>query len=117
MEQVKAISAAQTVKAILVTGGSDMRAQAIAIAQRPHVIVATPGRLADHIRSSGEDTWCGLRRVKFLVLDEADRLLAEGPGSMLPDIGMSGITAADLYDTRLLTMENRGMSKRIATSS
>ncbi|KAK9799152.1 putative ATP-dependent RNA helicase DBP8 [Seiridium cardinale] len=86
MEQVKAISAAQTVKAILVTGGSDMRAQAIAIAQRPHVIVATPGRLADHIRSSGEDTWCGLRRVKFLVLDEADRLLSEGPGSMLPDI-------------------------------
>ncbi|KAH6661180.1 P-loop containing nucleoside triphosphate hydrolase protein [Truncatella angustata] len=86
MEQFKAISAAQTVKAILVTGGSDMRAQAIAIAQRPHVIVATPGRLADHIRSSGEDTWCGLRRVKFLVLDEADRLLSEGPGSMLPDI-------------------------------
>lgn len=86
MEQVKAISSAQTVKAILVTGGADMRAQAIAIAQRPHVIVATPGRLADHIRSSGEDTWCGLRRVKFLVLDEADRLLSEGPGSMLPDI-------------------------------
>jgi ATP-dependent RNA helicase DDX49/DBP8 len=94
MEQVKAISSAQTVKAILVTGGADMRAQAIAIAQRPHVIVATPGRLADHIRSSGEDTWCGLRRVKFLVLDEADRLLSEGPGSMLPDIGTFWLSVA-----------------------
>lgn len=44
-----------------------MRQQAIALAQRPHLIIATPGRLADHIRSSGEDTICGLRRVKFLV--------------------------------------------------
>ncbi|RYP31809.1 hypothetical protein DL767_005540 [Monosporascus sp. MG133] len=86
-EQVKAISAPQSVKAILVTGGSDMRPQAIALAQRPHVVIATPGRLADHIRCSGEDTICGLRRVRYVVLDEADRLLAAGgPGSMLPDI-------------------------------
>ena len=86
-EQFKAISAPQNVKAILVTGGSDMRPQAIALAQRPHVVIATPGRLADHIRCSGEDTICGLRRVRFVVLDEADRLLAAGgPGSMLPDI-------------------------------
>lgn len=86
-EQFKAISSPQSLKAILVTGGSDMRAQAIAMAQRPHVIIATPGRLADHIRTSGEDTICGLRRVRFVVLDEADRLLhAAGPGSMLPDV-------------------------------
>lgn len=86
-EQFVAISAGQTLKAILVTGGSDMRSQAIALAQRPHLVIATPGRLADHIRSSGEDTIIGLRRVKYLVLDEADRLLTSGgPGSMLPDI-------------------------------
>ncbi|XXG96755.1 Cytoplasmic GTPase/eEF2-like protein (ribosomal biogenesis) [Hypoxylon texense] len=86
-EQFKAISSPQSLKVILVTGGSDMRPQAIALAQRPHVVIATPGRLADHIRSSGEDTICGLRRVKYVVLDEADRLLAAGgPGSMLPDI-------------------------------
>lgn len=86
-EQFKAISSPQSLKAILVTGGSDMRPQAIALAQRPHVVIATPGRLADHIRTSGEDTICGLRRVRFVVLDEADRLLhAAGPGSMLPDV-------------------------------
>ncbi|KAK4032229.1 ATP-dependent RNA helicase DBP8 [Parachaetomium inaequale] len=86
-EQVKAISSPHSLKAILVTGGSDMRSQAIALAQRPHVVIATPGRLADHIRTSGEDTVCGLRRVRFVVLDEADRLLAaNGPGSMLPDV-------------------------------
>jgi ATP-dependent RNA helicase DDX49/DBP8 len=86
-EQFKAISAPQSLKAILVTGGADMRAQAIALQQRPHIVIATPGRLADHIRTSGEDTICGLRRVRYVVLDEADRLLhAQGPGSMLPDV-------------------------------
>lgn len=63
-----------------------MRSQAIALASRPHVVIATPGRLADHISSSGEDTVGGLRRVRFVVLDEADRLLASGNGSMLPDV-------------------------------
>ncbi|KAL7937564.1 P-loop containing nucleoside triphosphate hydrolase protein [Trichoderma chlorosporum] len=86
-EQFKAISSPQSLKIILVTGGADMRSQAIALAQRPHVIIATPGRLADHIRTSGEDTICGLRRVRYVVLDEADRLLhAAGSGSMLPDV-------------------------------
>ncbi|KAL2877709.1 putative RNA helicase [Colletotrichum sp. CLE4] len=86
-EQFKAISAPQSLKIVLVTGGSDMRPQAIALAQRPHVVIATPGRLADHIRTSGEDTICGLRRVKYVVLDEADRLLdGSGPGSMIPDV-------------------------------
>ena len=85
-EQVKAISAPQSLKPILVIGGDDMRSQALALAQRPHLVVATPGRLADHIWTSGADTIAGLRRVRVVVLDEADRLLAAGPGSMLPDI-------------------------------
>lgn len=85
-EQVKAISAPQSMKPVLVTGGTDMRQQAIALAQRPHVVIATPGRLADHIKTSGDDTVAGLRRVKMVVLDEADRLLASGKGSMLPDV-------------------------------
>ncbi|KAI1334150.1 DEAD-domain-containing protein [Xylariaceae sp. FL0016] len=86
-QQVQAIGAPRSVKTILITGGSDMTSQAIALAKRPHIVVATPGRLADHIRQSGEDTVVGLKRVKFLILDEADRLLAPGPGSMLPDLG------------------------------
>lgn len=85
-EQIKAISAPQSLKPILVIGGGDMRSQALALAQRPHVVVATPGRLADHILTSGADTIAGLRRTRVVVLDEADRLLSAGPGSMLPDI-------------------------------
>ncbi|KAL1985487.1 hypothetical protein VTN96DRAFT_7817 [Rasamsonia emersonii] len=85
-EQFKAISAPQNLKPILITGGTDMRPQAIALSERPHVVIATPGRLADHIQTSGQDTICGLKRVRMVVLDEADRLLSSGPGSMLPDV-------------------------------
>lgn len=85
-EQIKALSASSSLKATLVIGGADMRAQALSLAQRPHIIVATPGRLADHIDVSGEDTMRGLRKIRFVVLDEADRLLATGPGSMLPEV-------------------------------
>ena len=85
-EQIKAISASQSLKPILVTGGVEMRPQALELARRPHVVIATPGRLADHILTSGLDTTIGLRRVKVVVLDEADRLLASGPGSMLSDV-------------------------------
>ncbi|KAF4978370.1 hypothetical protein F66182_17355, partial [Fusarium sp. NRRL 66182] len=85
-EQFKAISAPQSLKPVLITGGTDMRPQAIALSQRPHVIIATPGRLADHIRTSGEDTIVGLNRVRMVVMDEADRLLTSGQGSMLPDV-------------------------------
>jgi ATP-dependent RNA helicase DDX49/DBP8 len=85
-EQVKALSAPQSLKPLLVTGGADMRAQSLALSSRPHIVIATPGRLAEHVEVSGEDTICGLRRVRFVVLDEADRLLASGNGSMLPAV-------------------------------
>ncbi|KAF6222760.1 hypothetical protein HO133_000808 [Letharia lupina] len=85
-EQIKAISAPESLKPILITGGTEMRPQALALSRRPHVVIATPGRLADHILTSGVDTTIGLRRVKVVVLDEADRLLASGPGSMLSDV-------------------------------
>ena len=85
-EQFKAISAPQSLKPVLIVGGTDMRSQALALATRPHVVIATPGRLADHIATSGEDTTIGLRRTRVVILDEADRLLAPGHGSMLPDV-------------------------------
>ncbi|KEF58676.1 uncharacterized protein A1O9_06602 [Exophiala aquamarina CBS 119918] len=85
-EQFQALGTPQNLKTVLITGGSDMRPQAVALSSRPHIVVATPGRLADHVLSSGKDTTIGLSRAKAVVLDEADRLLAPGSGSMLPDI-------------------------------
>lgn len=84
-EQFMAISSRFELKAALITGGADMRKQAIQLSKRPHIVIATPGRLADHIRTSGTDTIIGLKKVKILVLDEADRLLADD-ARMKPDI-------------------------------
>lgn len=46
--------------------------QAIALSKKPHVIVCTPGRLADHLENT---KGFSLRSLKYLVMDEADRLL------------------------------------------
>ncbi|KAK3674786.1 putative RNA helicase [Recurvomyces mirabilis] len=85
-EQVAAIGGRQGVKCCLVTGGADMRSQALELERRPHFVVATPGRLAEHVSMSGSETIKGLRRVQYVVMDEADRLLKTGKGSMLPDV-------------------------------
>ena len=57
---------------VVVTGGRDTIKQSQDLDRRPHVIIATPGRLADHIENNSTFS---LSKVKYLVLDEADRLL------------------------------------------
>ncbi|MDO8571725.1 MAG: DEAD/DEAH box helicase, partial [bacterium] len=58
----------------LLMGGEDMRKQHKALALRPHIIIATPGRLIDHL----EQGRLRLDMVHMLVLDEADRMLDMG---------------------------------------
>ncbi|MEI7741608.1 MAG: DEAD/DEAH box helicase [bacterium] len=55
-------------------GGAPMGRQRDMIQKNPHVIVATPGRLIDHM----EQRFVNLNDVKVLVLDEADRMLDMG---------------------------------------
>lgn len=62
------------VYATLIVGGADMAQQERALRQRPDVLVATPGRVLDHM-------WRGninLLAVQIFVLDEGDRLLDMG---------------------------------------
>ncbi|KFQ80373.1 putative ATP-dependent RNA helicase DDX49, partial [Phoenicopterus ruber ruber] len=61
----------------------DMVAQALELSRKPHVVIATPGRLADHLRSSNTFS---LKKLKFLVLDEADRLLEQGCADFTADL-------------------------------
>ncbi len=56
----------------VIVGGTDMVTQGKKLAERPHLVVAAPGRLADHLKSC--DTF-SLSKIKYLVLDEADRML------------------------------------------
>merc|ERR1719387_509592 len=60
-----------------IVGGLDMVTQAMALAKRPHVIVASPGRLVDHLENT---KGFHLKSIKFLVLDEAlDKILQVVP--------------------------------------
>lgn len=71
-DQFAAIGKSINLKKCVIVGGMDMVVQGLELAKKPHIVVATPGRLADHLESC--DTF-SLKRIKFLVLDEADRLL------------------------------------------
>lgn len=59
--------------AILI-GGMAMGPQIVAIARKPHVIIATPGRLIDHMNQKK----IKLDNARIAVLDEADRMLDMG---------------------------------------
>ncbi|XP_043726145.1 DEAD-box ATP-dependent RNA helicase 10 isoform X1 [Telopea speciosissima] len=73
-EQFEALGSGFGLKCAVVVGGVDMMQQAIALAKRPQVVVGTPGRLVDHLSNT---KGFSLRTLKYLVLDEADRLLNE----------------------------------------
>ncbi|MGH0188114.1 UNVERIFIED_CONTAM: hypothetical protein FKN15_028009 [Acipenser sinensis] len=60
------------VHSAVIVGGIDMMSQSLALAKKPHVIIATPGRLLDHLENTKGFT---LRSLRFLIMDEADRIL------------------------------------------
>ena len=72
-EVVSALGRGMGATSVCVVGGVDMASQAIALARNPHVVVATPGRLLDHLQNT---KGFHLRQIKYLVLDEADRMLS-----------------------------------------
>lgn len=74
-EQFDALGSPLGVRTALVIGGQNIIAQGVELSKRPHVVVATPGRLRHHLESADPPY---IRRTKFLVLDEADRLLSTG---------------------------------------
>ncbi|KAG5361796.1 ATP-dependent rRNA helicase RRP3 [Yarrowia sp. C11] len=71
-ETFEALGSAMGLRTAVVVGGMNMMTQAVALSKKPHVIVATPGRLVDHLENT---KGFSLRTLKYLVMDEADRLL------------------------------------------
>ncbi|XP_041974712.1 probable ATP-dependent RNA helicase DDX27 [Aricia agestis] len=58
----------------LSVGGLDVKYQESVLRKNPDIVIATPGRLIDHIRNTPS---FGLHCIEVLVLDEADRMLDE----------------------------------------
>lgn len=61
-------------RSAVLIGGASMNNQITALRKKPRVIIATPGRLLDHMEQRTVD----LKKVSILVLDEADRMLDMG---------------------------------------
>ena len=78
-EQALALGYHARVSSVAVVGGMKMNPQEDAIRSGVEIIVATPGRLKDHMRQKYLD----LSTVKYLILDEADRMFDMG---FLPDV-------------------------------
>ncbi|MGL5398593.1 MAG: DEAD/DEAH box helicase [Shewanella sp.] len=72
--QLRLLVANTQYKAISVLGGENFNDQAKALAKEPHFIVATPGRIADHLEQKN----LFLNGLELLILDEADRMLDLG---------------------------------------
>ena len=67
------------VKAGLIVGGEDYRHQVNTLRKNPQILIATPGRLMEHMNNHNHD----FSDLEYLVLDEADRMLDMGFG---PDV-------------------------------
>jgi superfamily II DNA/RNA helicase len=78
-DNIKGYAAHSKLRVAVVFGGIDMKPQTLELKQGVEVLVATPGRLLDHIEAKNTV----LNQVEYVVLDEADRMLDIG---FLPDL-------------------------------
>jgi len=76
---IKAYAKHTHLRVTCVFGGIDMKPQTLVLKGGVEVLIATPGRLLDHIEAKN----CVLNQVEYVVLDEADRMLDIG---FLPDL-------------------------------
>ena len=78
-QQIKQYAVHTQLRSAVVFGGMDMKPQTLELKKGVEVLVATPGRLLDHIEAKN----VVLNQVEYVVLDEADRMLDIG---FLPDL-------------------------------
>ena len=78
-QQIAQFAKYTKLRSTVVFGGMDMKPQTLELKKGVEVLVATPGRLLDHIEAKN----AVLNQVEYVVLDEADRMLDIG---FLPDL-------------------------------
>merc|ERR1712032_1355585 len=63
-----------SVEVALSVGGLDLKTQESLLRRNPDIVIATPGRLIDHVKNTPTFS---LENIEVLILDEADRMLEE----------------------------------------
>ncbi|XP_014215954.1 probable ATP-dependent RNA helicase DDX47 [Copidosoma floridanum] len=72
-DQFEKLGANVGLQCALLMGGDDMIKQTAQLAKKPHVIIATTGRMLDHLNNT---KGFSLKSLKYLVMDEADKMLS-----------------------------------------
>lgn len=111
--EAKKLTEAKDIKILAVYGGQDVEAQIRKLKNGVHLVIATPGRLLDHIRRENID----LGKLNSLVLDEADEMLRMG---FLNDVEKIIVGTPKTRQTMLFSAtipnEVRSLSKRFMKS-
>ena len=81
-DEIDRFSRGRHVRSAVIIGGLSIGAQAQQLRERRSVIVATPGRLVDHLQQGN----ARLDQIELLILDEADRMLDMGFAPQLKQI-------------------------------
>ncbi len=80
--QLRLLIAATSYKSALILGGENFNDQAKALQRHPHIVIGTPGRIANHLQERS----LFLDGLELLILDEADRMLDMGFANELKQI-------------------------------
>ncbi|CAE8688160.1 unnamed protein product, partial [Polarella glacialis] len=106
-EEAHKFKAAACITTAVCYGGSSRSQQLGLLRKRPTCIVATVGRLCDYLRS--EQNWFNVDHVRFLILDEADKMIDEGSDNQI-----RGITHGDGGSQRQTMMFSATFSDHVS---
>lgn len=114
-EEVQSIGRLKKVRCSAIFGKQPLKDQISELKQRVHIVVATPGRIIDHIGRGTID----LSNIKYFVIDEADKMLNKGfiedmesILNKLPKYTCKGLFSATI-DDNINTVCNRYMEEPV----
>ncbi len=110
LKEVERFSQFTFLKSGLITGGEDFKVQAALLRKCPDVLIATPGRLLEHLNAGH----LKLDQVEVLVLDEADRMLDMG---FAEDVTRLANECVQRQQTMLFSATNGGSGLREMVAS
>ena len=73
-EEIQNIGRIKKVRCSAIFGKQPLKEQIVELKQRVHIVVATPGRIIDHIGRGS----INLNNIKYFIIDEADKMLNKG---------------------------------------
>ncbi len=106
-QEVTKLARHRQVKILTVVGGDPIKRQLDGLREHPSVVVGTPGRILDHLQRHT----LSLQGIRFVVLDEADRMLDMG---FAPDVERILVQTPERRQTMLLSATVPGWVHRLA---